>query len=179
MYMKTPVIEDMQRKGECALAQEFVLDEDAATRVAEVVRDIPELLLREADFARAPFPLTWIEFPHWRFYEALHGVTVDDPGADQTVGYLIDGGKTTVISGGTLGQPGSKTYPGVLQFNLNTAWSGSPDYKIFAAEGGGGTGGPEGAHGSSTSISGAAPSIRWIQKRYRGCASAIRSAFCR
>jgi hypothetical protein len=143
-YMKTPVIEDMQRKTRAA--RKFVLDEDAAARVAEVVRDIPELLLREADFARAPFPLTWIEFPHWRFYEALHGVTVDDPTADQTVGYLIDGGKTSVVSGGTLGDPLSKTYPGVLQFNLNTAWS-EADYKIFAAEGGGGTGGPEDEHG--------------------------------
>ena len=49
-YMKTPVIEDMQRKTRAA--RKFVLDEDAAARVAEVVRDIPELLLREADFAR-------------------------------------------------------------------------------------------------------------------------------
>jgi len=45
------------------LARKFVLDENATRRIAEVIRDIPDLIAREHLFARPPFDVTWIEFP--------------------------------------------------------------------------------------------------------------------
>src|ERR1051325_4521112 len=52
-------------------ARKFVFDEDACRRIAHVVATIPDLLVREMQFARAPFDLTWIEWPSWYYWMAL------------------------------------------------------------------------------------------------------------
>lgn len=80
-------------------ARRFVLDESATRRYAEVVRDIPELLFREQQFARAPYDVTWIEYDFATFYYTLHGRAVDD-NENSRCGFLIDHGTAYVFAGG-------------------------------------------------------------------------------
>lgn len=134
-YLKPGITDALQRKVRAA--RKFALDEKAAVQVARVVRDVPELLIREADFARAPFDLTWIEFPHWAFFQEMHKGEGRDMSADHTIGYLIDGNMVSVVAGGTIGAPNELPYPGVFNFWLNTAWP-EDHYKSLAEEGMGG-----------------------------------------
>ena len=104
-------------------AHRFVLDAEAITRVATVVRDIPELLVREIEFARAPFDTTWIEFPHWVYWLTLNDTDDNgDPSADHTVGYLVEHNRVNVVSGGVRSDPlrGCELLP--IQYDLNTEW---------------------------------------------------------
>jgi hypothetical protein len=122
-----------QVKRSVAAAHRFVFDEDACRRVAKVVLDIPELLVREHQFARAPFELTWIEWPSWHYWMELRK---DDPPrydraggwgnpetADFEVGYLIDHGRINVVSAG-MGPKDLNAEPMLipLQYRLNTEW---------------------------------------------------------
>src|SRR4051812_15459538 len=68
-------------------AHRFILDDEAAIRIATVARDLPELIIREHQFARAPFDLTWIEFPHEPIWRTVTGREPEED-CDQTVGYL-------------------------------------------------------------------------------------------
>ena len=121
IYMKKPFVEALLRK--IRAAHKFVLDEDAATQVAHVVRDIPELLVRQHEFARAPFDLTWVEFPHWKFWrECGNDPLNQDSTADHTLGYLIDGNVVSVVTGGTVGEPMMAPLPGIFQYYLNSEW---------------------------------------------------------
>jgi hypothetical protein len=81
-------------------AHRFVFDDEASERVAKVVRDIPELILRESQFARAPFDLTWIEYqamPYWSILGDQHQAENDH---DTRVGFLIDHNRVNVIAEG-------------------------------------------------------------------------------
>jgi hypothetical protein len=120
-YLAPGILEAMQQKTR--MAHKFVLDEQATTRVAHVVRDIPDLILREHAFARAPFELSWIEFPHWLYWREIgNNPELQDDKADHTIGYLIDHGVVTVVSGGIIAQPTMGPYPTVLRYYLNTEW---------------------------------------------------------
>jgi hypothetical protein len=79
-------------------ARRFVLDWQATERAASIMNDIPELLIREQQFARAPYPVTWIEFPFEPWWQALTG---KEPlfDADTQIGYLVDNDNVYVISG--------------------------------------------------------------------------------
>jgi hypothetical protein len=133
-YIGTMTMDALKRKTRSAA--KFIFDEAATRRVANVVRDIPELLVRESAFARAPFELTWLEFPHWVYWDALgnpRGHRSDT--ADHTVGYLIDHGTVTVVTGGTISQPHLGPSVGILQYQLNTEWP-QEAMDAFAAIGG-------------------------------------------
>jgi hypothetical protein len=132
-YLQQPYVDDLIRKTRAA--HKFVLDEDAATQVAHVVRDIPDLLVRQHDFARPPFDLTWIEFPHWKFWREVGNDPAGQDGtADHTLGYLIDGNVATVIAGGTVDHPHLEPMPGVFQYFLNSEWPHGA-YEEFLKEG--------------------------------------------
>ena len=108
-------------KDKIRRARKIVLDEAAVVRVAEVIRDIPDLLVREAQFARAPFETMFVEFKFDRFYETVAGQSTDENG-DAYVGYLIDHDTAYVISGGTAEDPGS--HPALLPvaYHLHQPW---------------------------------------------------------
>ena len=111
-------------KSRVRTAHKFVLDDNATTRIAHVVRDIPDLLIREYDFARPPFDLTWIEFKHDLFWrEVGNPREMQDDDSDMNVGYLIDGNTVSVITGGTIGSPYAGPYPSIIRFHFNTEWS--------------------------------------------------------
>jgi hypothetical protein len=113
-------------------AHRFVLTEDAVLRIGQIIIDIPDLLVREHRFARAPYDLTWIEFPShvlWNLmreqnpgaYEGLGKFgSVED--SDHTVGYLIDHERINVICGGTVAQPDQQPNIMPIQYRLQTPW---------------------------------------------------------
>jgi hypothetical protein len=78
-------------------ARRFVLTENAAIRSAQVMRTLPDLMVEASRFARAPFDLTWIEFPFRAFYQELTQ-TSPDLDCDATVGYFIDHGRVYCAS---------------------------------------------------------------------------------
>jgi hypothetical protein len=113
-------------------ARRFVFDEDAARRVARVVQEVPDLLAREVQFARAPYDITWIEFPsyiYWltlreenpRLYDA-QGEWGDVETADHTIGYLIDHNRINTVTLGTVSEPDGPPYITPIQYRLNTEW---------------------------------------------------------
>lgn len=54
-------------------AERLVFDTQAIVRVGQVIHDIPELLIEQIQFARAPFDLCWIEFPWKPMIESIYG----------------------------------------------------------------------------------------------------------
>jgi hypothetical protein len=113
-------------------AHKFVFDEDAARRVAKVVSEVPDLLVREHRFARAPYDITWIEWPSWAYWQTLRDenpALYDTQGewgkidtADHTVGYLIDHGRVNTFAGGTVAHPKGPASMTPLQYRLHTEW---------------------------------------------------------
>src|SRR5215469_508673 len=114
-------------------AHRFVFDEEAARRVAQVVHDIPSLLVREHQFARAPFDITWIEYPSYAYWNYLHdaqperyttqGEWANKATADHTVGYLIDHNRINTFVGGTVSQPDLGPTLTSMQYRLSTEWT--------------------------------------------------------
>lgn len=78
-------------------AKRFVFDNEASEFVAEVVKDMPEVVVEAEQFAIPPFPLTYIEFPHPPYYKKLMGIDPDDK-ADHRIGALFDGINVYVFS---------------------------------------------------------------------------------
>lgn len=110
-------------------ANKYVFNDDASEVVGSVVRDVPELLVREARFARAPYSLTWIEFNSTRFWRAYYrddkaAMAGEHPTHAARVGFLIDENNAYVVSGGTLDNPRdlNRCEPGPFRFILNSDW---------------------------------------------------------
>jgi hypothetical protein len=82
----------------------FVIDNDGARYVAEIVRDNPKMIARNAEFAIPPFPNMYVELPFLTFYKE---VTERDPdeSADATVGYLFKGPHVYIITEGRDSKP--------------------------------------------------------------------------
>ena len=120
---------DQMRSG-IMKAERFVLDVEASERIAQVVMDVPDLLVREHRFARAPYDVTWIEydaFAYWmtfrnadpKRYDA-NGEYGDPETADKLVGFLIDHGRINVVSVGKEANSIAMVTP--LQYRLHTEW---------------------------------------------------------
>ncbi len=77
----------------------FVLDTAGSVRYGEIVRDIPDLIIREQKFARAPYDVTWIEFDFKNFWETVNERSADSS-SDRRLGFLIDHDTAYVISDG-------------------------------------------------------------------------------
>ena len=99
-------------------ARVFVLDENAVDRLAQVVREVPELLAEHSNFARAPFDVCWIEFDHRRFWENMTGIEADD-NTDFRVGFLIEDNAVSVASGGMKSDPGGLPVFSPVRYRLN------------------------------------------------------------
>ena len=80
-------------------AKKFVLDEKAALYAAEFIRDHPEAIAYDQQFAIPPFPRMYIELPYPNFFQTLGGTNVHDPVmGDTEVGYFIDGPSVYVLT---------------------------------------------------------------------------------
>lgn len=78
-------------------AEKFVFDQEASLRVGQVVAQVPELLIKEARFARPPYETMWIEWPSRPYWQQLHPDRDADGDADDMVGYLFDHNRVHVI----------------------------------------------------------------------------------
>jgi hypothetical protein len=96
---KIQVVQDRLRS-----AKVFVLDEAAAVYAAQMMRDYPEAIAKEIEFAIPPFAQMYIEFPFQKFYEVLlppemrsiKQLPLEDQDLD--VGYFYDGPRVYVMS---------------------------------------------------------------------------------
>ena len=121
-------------------ARRFVFDENATRRSAHVIDTVPDLLAREHQFARAPYDLTWIEFPSHVLWEYMRernrevytglGKYGEKATADHTIGYLIDHERVNIICGGTCEEPDLSPNIMPLQYRLHTPWE-KPDRDEF------------------------------------------------
>lgn len=118
-------------RGRVRSARRFVFDDAAVRRYAEVVREVPDLLCREQQFARAPYDLTWVEFNFNTFWELVNGTSADF-GAASRMGFLVDHGTvytfTDNISFGAIDHPERgklSTGPTFMPFvyDLHRPWS--------------------------------------------------------
>jgi hypothetical protein len=103
-------------------ARRFYFDAEASTRVGEILRDIPDLLVRENAFARAPFDQCWVEVDNHRYWEALIGRDVAAD-ADERVAFFIDHDKVYSAAYGE--QPGKRNTGaqfGLVEYALHTPW---------------------------------------------------------
>jgi len=123
-----------QLKAGVRKAHRFVLTEEAITRIAEIITTIPDLLVRECRFARAPYDVCWIEFPaHVMFsymrardpeiYD-IRGEWGDVESSDHTIGYLIDHERVNIICGGTVANPDDAPKILPIQYHLHSEWTG-------------------------------------------------------
>ena len=119
VYLRPDVETSVRRK--IVAARRFVLDERATIEFAEVVRDIPDLILREHQFAKAPFDLCWFELPFPPFYKIVSGQSTDEDG-DWQLGYLYDHGTVYAVSGGTVSNPTSAPILMPLAYHLHVPW---------------------------------------------------------
>ncbi len=106
------------------VARKFRFDDDAIRRTAGVIRDIPELILRESRFARAPYDVTWIEMDNFPLYwQTMHPDRLMEPTFDLRLGFLIDHDFVYVISGGTGKNPEAHPILLPISYALHTPWS--------------------------------------------------------
>lgn len=101
-------------------AEKMVFGKEASERVGIVLRDIPELLVEQLEFARAPYDLCWIEYDSDKVWEVLgrKESAKADKTRDKIVGLLIDHNRVQVVNNTFDGRVG--VFPFV--YHLNTEW---------------------------------------------------------
>lgn len=96
-------------------ARQFVFDDEAATRLGEIMRDYPEFVADHSQFVRLPFDPCWIEYPARVMRKAILGKLDLDRDeeerqfgelSDKVTGFLYAGNRiyTAATTGETLGQ---------------------------------------------------------------------------
>jgi hypothetical protein len=118
-------------------AKVFKFDEDAAIYAAQMMRDYPEAIAHDVDFAIPPFPQMYIEFPFPKFYDILtpEEMRVSDPlplkDQDQDVGYFYDGPSVYVMSRTA---DSKRNRPGMilpLRFRMNRAFTYDEEVELI------------------------------------------------
>jgi hypothetical protein len=98
-------------------AHRFVLDDNALTRIAEIIRDVPEMIVRNCDFAVPVFDDMWIEFNPAPLYRIINGQEMEGPA--KKVGYLISHNRVWIM----VQIEGGKAVPLAYHYELNTEWT--------------------------------------------------------
>jgi hypothetical protein len=76
-------------------ARSFIFDDEASAILGAFIRDCPDIIADQIDFAVYPYETTYIELNLRRVHQVMGKPTsihYDDPDADQQVGFLIHGG---------------------------------------------------------------------------------------
>lgn len=80
-------------------AHKFVLDDKASSFVGSLLHRAPLEVLQEHEFARTPFPVTWVEIDHKAYWSHLGLPSQVPTGREDThVGYLFDHNKVWMIA---------------------------------------------------------------------------------
>jgi len=92
-----------QLRADLAGAERFVFDKQAAHRCGTVIREVPDLIAREIQFARPPFDSMWLEFPARDYWAGLGEPPINElggtPQTDHTLGFLIVNNRVNVFFG--------------------------------------------------------------------------------
>lgn len=107
------LVESILSKG--PIARRYILDESASSMLGEFIRDHLDLMLDSIEFARAPFPVTYLEIDSRALFRSWRPNDPIQPTSDVTIGYLIDGADVAVLVGGEDGV----AQPAPLSFSLN------------------------------------------------------------
>ena len=75
--------------GPLKRAHLYVLDEEASAFLGDMLKQITPLVLGQHEFARAPYPETWVEFDFPAYMKALDGRDPDADG-DTRVGFYVN-----------------------------------------------------------------------------------------
>jgi hypothetical protein len=130
VFLSTRLIKELQPNGKegqrifnnvqqkIRMAEKFVLDNEASERVAVTIRDVPELLAEQIQFARPPFDLCWIEYDSQAIYKTLSPDGVITENSDKRVGILIDHNRMTIIAETINNRTGIMPF----RYHLNTEW---------------------------------------------------------
>jgi len=110
-------------------SHKFIFDDEASLRVARVIQDIPELIVREYQFARAPYDLTWIEYQSAPFFDQLNSTNSEDPYEphDVNVAYLVNGNAICVFARGKPTKSGPSVIALPIVYFINTEWPSDSD----------------------------------------------------
>lgn len=95
-------------------AEKFVFDTDATRRVGQIVLDIPDLMLGQVSFARAPFDLCWLEYPTDALDPACAAI---EPAG--RMGVLCNHNRISIVRGNSDGT----IFPVPFAYHLNTEWA--------------------------------------------------------
>jgi hypothetical protein len=103
------------------MAEKFVFDEAASQRVGEVIRDVPELMVEQIQFARPPFDLCWIEYELDPIFKLLNpkGHNPIDQTRDKKIGILIE--HNSIITSSLTHNGLTTVLP--FKYHLNTEWT--------------------------------------------------------
>lgn len=129
MIVQRKTVDDI--KARLRNARKFTFDDRAIVHAGNVIRDVPELLFRESQFARAPFPLTWIEIPNFPLlWETITGQMADDD-CDLALGFLIDHDTVYAAMAGTKDRPNDHARVLPVSYLLHTPFA-EPARQHFA-----------------------------------------------
>jgi len=89
-------------------AMRYFISDEVVVKVAGLVKDYPNFLVHNYQFALPPYPCTYIEFNVDLFLKELGAPTSADlaehaTSRDQNLGYLIDGSRISVLANGISG----------------------------------------------------------------------------
>lgn len=118
--MERRVIEHAQ--GRLKKAKPFLLDAQAVSRFAKVARELPDLVVQQQEFARAPYEVMWVEFDYTQFWSELRQDEPDET-SDSLVGYLIDHDVVYAFAGGTRENPRKTPVMVPVRFKLHEPWT--------------------------------------------------------
>jgi len=117
-------------QAKCRMAERYVFDEEGAAAVGRWLKNHPDRVVPEARMVTPPYALTWIEFPHWSYWNEIadadaleRNVDASRNTADHTVCYLCDGNVVSVITAGTMKDPMGAVEVFPVQYRLRTPWS--------------------------------------------------------
>lgn len=118
-------------------AKVFKFDEDAAVYAAQMMRDYPEEIAKNIEFAIPPYQQMYIEYPFPKFYETITPgyMRITDPlpleDQDQDVGYFYDGPRVYVMSRTMdIGDHNSHGILLPLRFRLNQTFSFAEEQEL-------------------------------------------------
>lgn len=102
------------------VARRYIFDAEASARVGEMLHDNLDLLIDNIEFARAPYPTTYIEIDFKAYYRAWRR---EEPSltSDTKVGFLISGANAIEIvkDDGAFTPQGERPMAGMFGFSIN------------------------------------------------------------
>jgi hypothetical protein len=113
----------------CKVSKRFVLDHEAVLKVGKTIREVPDLLAKHQQFARAPFDTIWIEWNFRTLFEQINSVRADEL-APPLTGILIDHNSVFSIIGGAPLKGCDFPILSPFRLDLHTPWKLSDEIKF-------------------------------------------------